>query len=74
MFLICPFFLLAACIVYDYQYLLFMYLYTFATTWFMRIKIYIMAYHTPYQPETSILALGHLALWLIWVSRVDMGV
>ena len=38
MFLICPFFLLAACIVYDYHYLLFMYLYPFVNTWFMRIK------------------------------------
>ena len=36
MFRICLFFLLAVGIVYDYYYLLFMYLYTFVTTWFMR--------------------------------------
>ena len=41
MLLICPFFLLAVFIVYDFHYLLFMYLYTFVTAWFMRIKIYI---------------------------------
>jgi hypothetical protein len=32
-----------------------------------------ISYHTPYKPETPILALGSSALWQIWVSRVDMG-
>ena len=35
--------------------------------------IWQFSYHTPYQPETPISARGPLALWLIWVSRVDMG-
>jgi hypothetical protein len=47
MFLICPFFLLAASIVYDYDYLLFMYLYTFVTTWYMIIIIYYLCISIP---------------------------
>ena len=52
MVLICSFFLLAVCIVYDYHYLLFMYFYTFVTTWFMRIKIYI-CYKSKYCVEIT---------------------
>ena len=35
MFLICPFFLLAVCILYDYHYVLYMYLYAVVTTLYM---------------------------------------